>query len=197
MPKRKEFAPGIPDKERFEPIPTVPKTETWDSVIHKHDAFRAGRHFDLRLLEPKSDNLHSWALRRMPKPGEKVLAVHQPTHTADYIDFKGTIPKGYGAGPVNVHKRTKVKVHKASPSRITFQMGPGLYTLVHTKGKGKKDERHWLLINRTKTAQSASGVGAGPNDILALAFAKKLKGTDLQRIVEEMRNGRKRSPAGH
>ena len=129
----------------------------------------------------------------MPKPGEKVLAVQQPTHSADYIGFKGVIPQGYGAGPVNIQSRKKAKVLRSSPERITFQMGPGLYTLVKTKGKG---DRGWLLINRTQVPQlgkkAGAGVGAGPNDIVGMALAKKLQGTGFQKAIEEIRDAGKR-----
>ncbi len=180
--KRKEFAPGISDPERFEPLPSVKNPQQWKSVIHKHDAFRAGTHFDLRLLEPKTDNLHSWALRKLPKPGEKALAVLQPTHSAEYMTFKGVIPKGYGAGPVGIHSKKSVTVLKSDPKKISFKRGRELYTLVKTKGMGKKD---WLLLNRTKTA--AAGAGAS-NDIVAMLFTNLLRGTKLDTAVREMRH---------
>ena len=185
MGNNQEFAPGIPDKGRFEPIPVVSETEKWKSVVHRHDAFKAGRHLDLRLQEPGTDNLHSWAVRRLPKPGEKVLAVQQPTHAAHYGTFKGVIPSGYGAGSVRIQSKGEAKVHKAGPGKITFQMGPSLYTLVKTK----KDERSWLLVNHTKIA-SVGGTGGVVNDVMALAFARMLKGSPFQRMVDLIRKGK-------
>ena len=148
-----EFAPGIKDRSRFEPLPTVTAPASWTSVIHQHDAFKAGRHFDLRLQEPGTDNLHSWALRKLPGPGEKALAILQPTHSAGYAGFQGVIPKGYGAGPVRIQSKGKVRVVKSDPHKITFEMRQQLYTLVKTEGGRGED---WLLINRTKEAQAAT-----------------------------------------
>jgi len=178
------FAPGIYDPKRSEVIPTVTKPERWKSVIHQHKAFKAGPHFDLRLLEPGTDNLHSWALRKLPKPGEKALAVLQPTHSADYIGFKGVIPKGYGAGSVGIHSKKSVKVIKAEPGKISFERGKELFTLVKTKPKGKRD-KDWLLINRTKQASAGGGGGIGSSGgIVALLFTNLLRGTKLSKIVK-------------
>lgn len=182
MPKN-FFAPGIPDRNRSEAIPTVTKPERWKSVIHKHRAKKAGPHFDLRLLEPGTDNLHSWALRKLPTPGQKALAVQQPTHSADYIGFKGVIQKGYGAGSVGIHSKTSVKVIKSEPGKISFTRGKELFTLVKTKGKRERD---WLLLNRTKTASAGGGVGAGSGgaDVVALLMAGLLKGTKFSKMLK-------------
>jgi hypothetical protein len=181
MGQKKEFAPGILDPHRFEPIPIVADAQRWKSVIHLHKAFRAGPHFDLRLLEPGTDNLHSWALRKMPKPGEKALAIQQPTHSEEYRTFKGVIPKGYGAGAVDVHSKKSVKVLSSGPDKVTFEMGKELFTLVKTK-RGEKD---WLLLNRTKEAQAAGtgfpGSPMGANDVIAPLLASLLKGKKLPR----------------
>lgn len=174
--KRKEFAPGISDPERFEPLPSLKKPQQWKSVVHEHLALRAGKHWDLRLLQPGTDNLHSWALRKLPKPGEKALAILQPTHSASYRTFSGVIAKGYGAGRVKVHSKKSVTVLKSDPKKISFKRGLELYTLVKTKGMGKKD---WLLLNRTKTAAA----GGASNDIVAMLFTKLLRGTRLDTAV--------------
>jgi hypothetical protein len=176
---KKEYAPGIPDSTRFEPIPSVTKPSKWDSVIHRHAAFKAGLHFDFRLHEPGTENLHSWALRKLPGPGEKALAIQQPTHSADYKTFEGVIPKGYGAGAVGIESNKKVEILNASPDKITFQMGKDLFTMVKTKGY---KERAWLLINRTVPMPKKAGA-AGADDILPLLFTNLLKGTRLSKTV--------------
>lgn len=173
MAEKNEFAPGIYDRNRFEPIPTVTTPEKWKTVTHEHLAFKAGKHFDLRLLEPGTDNLHSWALRKMPKPGEKVLAVQQPTHAAAYLTYKGVIPKGYGAGAVNIHHKGTVEILNASPSKITFQRGGELFTLVKTKGP---KDLSWLLLNRGAAAEKTA------EDVLAMICSKLLQGSSLQTI---------------
>lgn len=190
-----EFAPGIFDRNRFESLPTIQKPQVWKMLVHRHDAFNAGQHLDLRLMEPGTDNLHSWALRRMPRPGEKVLAVLQPTHSADYASFEGVIPKGYGAGAVHIDQKGKAKVVKSDPAKITFQVKGQLFTLVRT-GK-EEDGKKWLLLNRTKLAMGGGGgcggggIGPGPNDLMALAMTNKLKGTSFQRTVKEQMHARR------
>ena len=140
-----DAAIGIPDRSRFEPIPDKPGD--WEYAVQHHVARRAGPHYDLRLGE--GDNAHSWAVRRWPKPGEKVLAIQQPTHQVSYMDFGGRIPSGYGAGTVRLADRDKVNVLRSGPDHITFHRYEGKkadeYTMVRTHGNS------WLLINTSTT----------------------------------------------
>ena len=137
---------GIPKKGLVQKIRSS-KDENWEYVVHDHQALRAGRHFDLRLGDPKTGHGHSWALRKWPKPGEKRLAVLQSTHNLPYFDWKGTIESGYGAGKVDIAARGKAKIHKSTDDQITFAPDPHeLYSLVRTGAEGGKS---WLLINRT------------------------------------------------
>jgi len=151
MPNR-EYAPGIPIEKDVKPIPRVSKPKVWDFVIQEHDANKAGKHFDLRLGDPQTGAGHSWALRRLPKPGEKVLANQQPTHTLPYFDFKGKIEAGYGAGDVKQHTRSRAEIHRSTENKIVFSLYNGKqadeYALVRVDG------RDWLLVNRTPTDKS-------------------------------------------
>jgi len=118
--------------------------------VQDHHANRAGRHFDLRLGDPQTGVAHSWALpkAKLPGPGEKpVLAVQQGDHTMDYMDFKGTIPSGYGAGVVKRHLRDRAEVFHADPDKLKFN---------HYRGSGhdeyilrRTDDKKWLLQNVT------------------------------------------------
>ncbi len=138
---------GIPEKGLVHPIRDA-KDEEWEFVVHDHDAKRAGRHFDLRLGDPKTGHGHSWALRSWPLPGEKKLAIQQSTHTIPYFDWKGTIPEGYGAGEVDIADRRKVVLLKATHNQISFTPDTHeVYSLIRT---GQRDGKAWLLINRTK-----------------------------------------------
>lgn len=146
---KSDSALGIPDRSKIQTIPNITNPVIWEGGIHKHDAKRAGLHYDLRLGDPSTHFSHSWALRSLPTPGEKVLAVHQPTHTLEYMDFKGTIKEGYGAGKVSLHFRDKVEVLEASPSRVLFNLYKGnkteKYALIHREGV------NWILFNYTTT----------------------------------------------
>ncbi len=145
---------GIPNRT----IKTNPRelttSELWSFNIQQHKAKRAGLHYDLRLVDPGSGVAHSWAVRNLPKlPGEKVLAVQQPDHTASYSTWEGNIPEGYGAGDVKLFSSDKVEVTKSAPDHLTFNVYKSNgdtehYTLVHTGGND------WLFFNTTPTKKT-------------------------------------------
>lgn len=136
-----EFAPGIPDKKTKTIIPTL-KDKEWEFAIQKHKANKAGLHYDLRLGDPETQKAFSWAIRYLPKPGEKRLAIRQPDHTLKYMDFSGEIPEGYGAGKVDLKARGKTKVKKITDKKIDFEADGKNYSLIKTN----KDQ--WLIINK-------------------------------------------------
>ena len=149
--KRKEDAKGIPSRTTFHKMPKM-RNSTWLGNIQKHEAKRAGLHFDLRLNDPNTSRAYSWAIRNLPGPGEKALAVEQPTHTKEYMGWKGNIDKGYGAGKVSNVFYDRIEVLESSPDRVTFNMyGPGQrvqrYMIMRTSGKD------WLLYNYTATSK--------------------------------------------
>lgn len=148
------YAPGIPDKtHKPQPRPfTTP--ETWNMAIQKHVANKAGEHFDLRLVDPQTNEAHSWALRYLPTyPGDKTLAVHQPLHTGDYAKWEGTIDSGYGAGTVSLFKQDKIEVTKSAPGHILFNVyktngDTERFALIQTGGD------QWLFHNVTPTRKT-------------------------------------------
>lgn len=123
-----EFAPGIPASRKIHNIPQI-KNKAWQMAIQRHDAEKAGPHWDLRLVDPKSGRAHSFAIPKMIFPeGKKInLAIQQPTHTADYATtFEGDIPAGtYGAGTVKMHTNEPINVIKANANRIQFEREGG------------------------------------------------------------------------
>ena len=135
---RKEFAPGIPASKKVHKIPSKPGE--WDMVVQVHDAKKAGKHWDLRLIEPGTNHAHSFAVprARFPRKADRMLlAIQQPTHTADYArHFEGTIQAGtYGAGKVTRELQEKVRVIKSNDKRIQFERPGGKkYTLFRTQG---------------------------------------------------------------
>ena len=144
----KEFAPGIPANRKIHKIPKVKNPQPWTLAIQKHDADKAGTHFDLRLIPPKGNKAHSWAIpkAKLPKRGVMQLAIQQPTHTKEYATtFSGKIPKGtYGAGKVTMHTNEPVTVLSAGDNRVKFRRASGeQFTLFRTK------EKQWGI---TKTA---------------------------------------------
>jgi len=69
-------------------------------VVVKHQAKRAGLHYDIRFKMPNSNMWASFAVRKgVPtKPGIKVLAVRTHDHSRKEALFFGKIDSGYGAG---------------------------------------------------------------------------------------------------
>lgn len=151
LAEKKEYAPGIAQKGKVTPLPKVDKPRPFHFVVQDHHAQRAGRHFDLRLGDPRSGIAHSWALPKahMPEPGEKpVLAVQVDDHSIPYMSFTGRIGKGYGSGEVLRHMKDKAEVYHSDPGKVKFNIyrgqGPEEYAL---RRVGKKN---WILQNLTK-----------------------------------------------
>jgi hypothetical protein len=152
-----EFAPGIPKGREVKPVPHVHHEQPviWGLATQVHHAERAGKHTDLRLIDPDG-HAHSWALpaqEGLPKPGQKVMAVRQPTHTAEYAAKKGTfrIEEDYGKGTVVGSGVQPVEVVRSQLGHIRFNVytgqGPQEYNLIETPKGG-------ILHNITSTAES-------------------------------------------
>lgn len=156
-PAQSEFAPGIPAARVVQKLPKFKNPKIWELAVHLHQAARAGEHFDLRLGDPATGRAHSWALRQLPKPGEKRLAVQQPTHTVEYMDFTGAIPSGaYGAGQVGLAQRGKTEVLRADDNQVRFNVYRGKETEEYALRR-MKGAKNWLLQNIT----TSRNVGAG------------------------------------
>jgi len=146
MPK-KQPAPGIPDRRVIKEIKEP--AGNWKYVFQKHEAFRAGPHFDIRLAP--SDVSHSWATRRIPEPGKATLAKQQPTHAVSWHDFEGDIPRGlYGGGKVSTHAKGTADVVEVSKDKVLFNIHEGRTTkemvLLRPRAARPKD---WLFLNRS------------------------------------------------
>jgi hypothetical protein len=139
----KDFALGIPLSKETAEIPTI-ENKKWEYVFHKHKTDRDNRtHYDIRILNPEINKLHSFVVRTLPKKGEKILANRTFDHRGNYIDFKGKISKGYGKGIVRQVGRGQATIKSSSPNKITFithDAHPKKYSLIHTDGK------KWLMI---------------------------------------------------
>lgn len=136
-----EFAPGIPMSRTIKPVPVV-ENQPWMMTIQRHHAHQAGKHYDLRLVDPETDEAHSFAVpkARLPRRSDRMLlALQQPTHTADYaLNFEGEIPKGtYGAGKVTMPFKEQVSVIKSNADKIHFQRANGQkFVLFRTGSEG-------------------------------------------------------------
>ena len=123
--------------------------------LQRHVAERAKEHYDLRIGDPDTGHAHSWALRYIPKPGERRLAVQQPTHTVPYMDFAGSIESGYGKGDVVLERREPTEILHADDKTVRFNLykGKGVESLALRRTKGNQ----WLLQNVTPTRSEGPG----------------------------------------
>lgn len=144
-----EFAPGIPAGRVIQPPPTIKSPRTLEFGIHHHHADRAGEHFDLRLGDTETGHAHSWALRYLPKPGERRLAVEQVTHTIPYMDWEGRIEKGYGKGEVALARRDKAEVISSSKGHVRFNVYSGKETEEYLLRRLRPENKNWALHNVT------------------------------------------------
>lgn len=129
--QRKELPEKAPEK--------IPIT------LHEHHAEKAGLHYDLRL-----GGRGDWAIRYFPvSPGEKRLAIRQPTHPLDYYGFSGEITDGYGKGKVNLKFRGNGEVTSWSSDKIDFSFDGNRYALIKTTG-----ENQWLIIKKGSSMSS-------------------------------------------
>ncbi len=127
-------------------------------VVQKHQAHRAGLHWDFRLEH--DGVLWSWAVRKGPSldPADKRIAAHVEDHPLDYANFEGTIPDGeYGAGKVELWDRgTWQPLDDPSAGmrkgELRFVLDGkrlhGRFTLVRLKPRAGQRSRqdNWLLI---------------------------------------------------
>ncbi len=126
-------------------------------IIHKHDAYRAGLHYDLRIEIPDKRLVASWALPKAKVPeniGEKVLAVRTNDHGHYflYIDHL-EIPRGQlGGGYMDSIQKGRMIVEGWGNDYITFQIpsGPimhGRFALIRFKkdSSKKEDKNMWIL----------------------------------------------------
>ena len=124
-------------------------------VIMKHEALKAGLHYDLRFKMPKSQLWMSFSVRKgVPlKPGPKVLAIRTHDHTKKEALFTGKIEKGkYGAGKLTKWDGGSCTIIKFSPGYIGIDFKgskvKGVYHLINlgvmTKSDYKK-QNYWLF----------------------------------------------------
>lgn len=153
-----EFAPGIPASRTIQELPKIEKPRTFEFGIHHHFSEGAAKeHFDLRLGDPSTGHAHSWALKYLPKPGETRLAVQQPTHTVNYMDFHGRIESGYGKGKVDLLERDKAEVLSSSSGHVRFNVYKGKEIREYLLRRPEPETKKWIIQNITPTRQSGIG----------------------------------------
>ena len=110
--------------------------------VQRHDADRAGLHYDLRL--ERKGVLKSWSIPKGMPTNKQHLAIATADHKMSWLDFEGDIPKGsYGAGNVKLDNKDTFDTISYSPKKWVFYVNggkyKGKYTLIHWK------ENKWLI----------------------------------------------------
>ena len=131
--------------------------------VQRHDAHRAGLHYDLRL--ERDGVLKSWSIPKgMPTSGRH-LAIATPDHKMSWLEFEGDIPEGsYGAGNVKLDNKSTFKTISYSKNKWVFFVNAGKYkgkyTLVHWK------DNKWLITrNQDQSLASEEVFNAGKDPI--------------------------------
>jgi len=159
LAKRSDFAPGLPDPTRFGDPTKLPIGVPMPFVVQRHEARRAGTHYDVRF---GPDNLFSWATKHeLPEPGKKRMLYAQPLHRGSYARWEGDIV-GYGAGHVSTKDYGSILVTKAEPNQINIVLlhhkYPEYFSLIRQSGppanprtprEAKMQGGNWLMVNTT------------------------------------------------
>jgi bifunctional non-homologous end joining protein LigD len=108
-------------------------------VLIKHDAIKAGLHYDLRFQIPGKKSFDSFAISKgIPlESGNKVIAIRTTIHTEKEAFFTGEIQKGfYGGGTLTEWDSGNVNVIKYKPNHIILDFingkkVKGIYHMIH------------------------------------------------------------------
>ncbi|MCK5605170.1 3'-phosphoesterase [Candidatus Pacearchaeota archaeon] len=129
-------------------------------VVHKHEAKRAGLHFDLRIRIDK-DKWASFVVRKgIPeKPGKRHLAIRTHDHSDKEALMVGIIDDGYGAGKLSVYDKGECIIEKYKNAHMVFEFKgkkiKGIYHLINTavvrnRVKDYKGQQYFLFKSKLK-----------------------------------------------
>jgi len=123
-------------------------------ILQKHEAIKAGTHYDLRIRYPHKNKLASWAIpkARIPKSSnDRTLAIQTQDHDISWLKFSGEIPEGsYGHGFVHIIQKGECEIIQWTDKVISFdvkgQYMDGRFHLIRIREKLNKFQKEWLLI---------------------------------------------------
>jgi bifunctional non-homologous end joining protein LigD len=158
-------------------------------VVQKHAA--RSLHYDFRL--ELGGVLLSWAVPKGPSldPKVKRLAMQTEDHPLDYGEFEGVIPEGeYGGGTVLLWDRGTWEPEGDAQAmyergRLSFALHGeklrGKFHLVRTPGRGKRDDRRWLLF---KSQDEAAQPGSDA-EVLSAHPESVASGRDIDAVASD------------
>ena len=123
--------------------------------VQRHEAQRAGLHYDLRL--ERDGVLKSWSIPKGMPTDNRHLAIATDDHQMSWLDFEGDIPDGtYGAGKVSLDDKSTFQTVSYSPKKWGFYVNSGKYegkyTLVHWQ------DNKWLISRNKNQSMEAEEV---------------------------------------
>jgi len=144
---------------------------------HHHKPGMPGRsHADLRLGRP-GEPLQSWAIpkKRLPEPGEKLLAPETVPHDYGYGRFSGKFGKGRNASEVSLLESGQSTVGGVKDGVFTFSVKNGdktrKFALVRIA-----DKKKWLIIGQNDAKKP---VPAADNEIPAKIASGMVKNVEV------------------
>lgn len=133
-------------------------------IIMKHEAKRAGLHYDLRFKMPNSKDWDSYAVRKgVPtEPGKKVMAVKTTIHSEKEALFTGKIETGYGAGKLSKWDGGSCDIIKYDKKHMTIDFKgskvKGIYHFISTGVMDKDYSKPTYLLFKGKIVQETTGM---------------------------------------
>jgi len=123
-------------------------------VIVKHEAKRAGLHYDFRFRKPTGKKWESFAVRKgVPKvAGQKVLAIRTKLHSEKDARLTGKLAIGYGAGKFTMQDEGPCEILKYTDRYISIKLNgkkyKGVYHLFEVAGGDKKRKQYYFFKGR-------------------------------------------------
>jgi hypothetical protein len=148
----------------------------------RHDAKRAGLHYDYRLV--LGEKAYSWATKKeLPQPGSAVILFEQPVHDRAYaLSRRIEIPEGnYGHGVTTLDWVRKARIDPETESdKLVINSGKERF-LLKKLDPVKYGERAWLFknLNPYKEGESSTLTHDGQtyrvDDAISLGAQSKIK----------------------
>lgn len=109
-------------------------------VLMKHQAKKAGIHYDLRFKMPGKKDWDSYAIPKGPPTGsEKRMVIRTTIHSEEEALFTGKIEIGYGAGIIT-------KEDSGSCDILRYE--PGKHIVIKFNGSKLKGTFHFINMAR-------------------------------------------------
>lgn len=133
-------------------------------VIMRHEALKAGLHYDIRFRMPNSKDWDSFACRKdVPtEPGVKRMVVRTTIHTEKEALLTGTIKSGYGAGKLTKWDSGSCKIIKYDKRHMIIEFNgskvKGIYHFISTGVIDKEYDKPTFLFFKGKVTTESCGM---------------------------------------